>query len=139
MHLYISGNYKKLSPSIRDIAPPNVTFTGFVDETTFFNLIWAVDAVMALTTSEYCMLCGCYEAVSAFKPLITSNKKVLEEYFKGAVFVDNTSGGVANGLKEILENLDFHKKEINILHVRLKKEWRETFNAIENHLSAMKG
>lgn len=133
--LYISGNFKKLTPSIREMAPPNVIFTGFIDETDFIDLLCAVDAVMALTTSMYCMLCGCYEAVSSLKPLITSKKKVLQEYFTGAVFVSNTSQGIASGLKKVLEHPDFYKRKIELLNRRLQREWCETYHSLEVRLA----
>jgi len=135
--LYISGNYMKLNSTIRETSPPNVIFTGFLPESDFFRLLRSVDAVMALTTSEYCMLCGCYEAVAAAKPLITSQKDVLKEYFQGALFVNNTSKEIATAIHKIIKRPDFYKKEIEILKFRLQKEWYGTYHAIEIQLSEL--
>ena len=66
-------------------------------------MLFSVDAVMVLSTAIHTMLCGCYEALGAEKPLITSNQIVLREYFSGAVFVENTTIGISNGIKEILK------------------------------------
>lgn len=134
VNLYVSGNYKKLDDSVRTIAPSNVSFTGFLEENDFFNLIWAVDAIMVLTTSEYTMLCGCYEAVSTKKPLITSNKNVLEDYFEGAVFVDNTTDGIRDGLKQVLDNVEMHTGKISLLQDRIRQEWSETYQELEHYL-----
>ncbi len=42
------------------------------------------------------------EAVSAGKPLITSNTKMLKNYFtKGTIFVDNTAKGIVEGIEKL--------------------------------------
>ena len=76
--LYVSGNYKKLSKSVRNRAPSNFIFTEYyLPDEALVSLLYSVDMAMALTTAYFCVLCGCYEAVAAEKPLITSNKNVL--------------------------------------------------------------
>ncbi|MFW6101738.1 MAG: hypothetical protein ACOC90_10160, partial [Bacteroidota bacterium] len=80
VRLYISGNPNKLDPATRKNSPGNVIFTGFLSEQDFMDHVYTADAVMTLTTADYCMLCGCYEAVAAGRPLITSDKQVLLQY-----------------------------------------------------------
>ncbi len=137
VYLYVSGNDKKLNQTIRAEAPRNVVFTGFLSDAEFINLIFEVDVIMALTTSEYCMLCGCYEAVSAMKPLITSDKMVLRDYFKGALFVDNSCAGIANGLNTVLGDIETYRDQIGKLNTRLQKEWGNTYSELENRISAI--
>jgi glycosyltransferase involved in cell wall biosynthesis len=90
---------------------------------------------MVLTTADYCMLCGCYEAVSAEKPLITSDKAVLREYFKGAFFVQNNSTSIAEGIKTILNDFDSYQKEISILREILMSSWEKNYTDLEKKLS----
>lgn len=132
--LYVTGNYKKLDDQIYSSSPMNVIFTGFLDDQNFINMLFSTDAIMALTTSDYVMLCGCYEAVSAEKPLITSDKEVLREYFKGAVFVDNSSQGISDGIREVIKNIDVHRRNIHTLKQTLLLQWEERYNIIENLL-----
>jgi glycosyltransferase involved in cell wall biosynthesis len=134
VYLYITGNYKKLDESTYKAAPSNVVFTGFLEEQEFINILFSVDAVIVLTTADYTMLCGCYEAVSARKPLITSNKDVLREYFKGAIFVDNSAKDISNAISEVIANLDLHRERISNLKERLVSEWEERFVKLENQL-----
>ena len=54
--LYVSGDCKKLKKQILINVPPNVELTGYLPEEEYVNLMCSVDAVMALTTSDYCML-----------------------------------------------------------------------------------
>ncbi len=120
--LYISGNYKKLDIDVFNKSPSNVIFTGFIPDDEFVNMIFSVDAVMALTTSDYCMLCGCYEALSAEKPLITSNKDVLRDYFQGAIFVNDDNISISNGISLIINNLKKHQDEISMLKGKIQSK-----------------
>jgi len=133
--LYVTGNDKKIDNKTKESAPPNVIFTGFLDDKDFVNMLFSVDAIMVLTTAESCMLCGCYEAVAAKKPLITSDKEELKKYFSGAVFVDNTALGIKHGIIEVKDNLDTHKKEIIALQNKLVDQWENQRLELERQLS----
>lgn len=137
LRLYISGNCNKLKDTIKQKASSNVFFTGYLKENDYINLVFAVDAIMVLTTANSCMLCGCYEAVAARKPLITSDKKVLQEYFKGSVFVDNTSEGIVSGIKDLMIN--YNKYANNAVHLKdnINKEWQHSFNELEEVIKAI--
>ena len=122
IYLYVTGDYKKVN-KIRLDSPKNIVFTGFLPEREFMNLIYAVDVVMVLTKNESCLLCGCYEAISAEKPLITTNTEALKEIFYNAVFVDNSYKEIAKGIKNVLRNLQEHQNRIKILKNELNKKW----------------
>jgi glycosyltransferase involved in cell wall biosynthesis len=106
IHVYVTGNYRRHDPGLPGRAPANVTFTGFLSDQDYVNLLFAADAVLALTTAECCVLCACYEALAAEKPLITSDKAVLRDYFSRAVFVRNTPESIAQGLRTFAEDRD---------------------------------
>lgn len=130
-HLYITGNDSKLDERVKDKAPANVTFTGFMEEQRFVDMLFSVDAVMALTTSEYCMLCGCYESISAGTPLVTSDKRVLRGYFESAVFVDNTPEGISDGIFNILADLGNFKARTEALKQSISVDWGERAQALD--------
>ena len=138
IYLYITGNYKKIDETIRKTVPLNVIFTGYLAEQEFIDMLFSVDAVMVLTTADHCMLCGCYEAVSAEKPLITSDKKVLKDYFKGAIFVENTPDCIAAGLRQVIDQLEFYRK--NMLKLKHGKliEWENNFISLEKEISSFR-
>lgn len=137
IHLYVSGNHRKLKETTRKQAPCNVTFTGFLSEQEFINMLFSVDVVMVLTTADYCMLCGCYEAVSAGKPLITSQKSVLVDYFEGACFVDNTTEGILKGIEEVMDNLGKYQRKTVALREKLMSQWPLLFNNLEELLDRL--
>ncbi len=134
IYLYITGNYKKLDERVRCTAPSNVEFTGFLDEQDYINMLFSCDAIMVLTTASACMLCGCYEAVSAGRPLITSDKDVLRDYFIDAVFVDNTARGISAGIRDIIDNLDDYRTRIESLREKLITRWDEMYKQLEKRL-----
>lgn len=133
--LYISGNSNKLPKEIINSAPSNVIFTGFLAENEFNNLLYSVDAVMVLTTADNCMMCGCYEAVAACKPIITSNKVVLREYFKGSVFVDNTGEDIKKGIQDLRSNHVNYKNNVIKLKKSLVKSWKDQIDILENSIT----
>jgi glycosyltransferase involved in cell wall biosynthesis len=131
---YITGNFKKIDESLVLSAPTNVIFTGFLEEQNFINMLFSVDCVMVLTTADACMLCGCYEAVSAGKPLITSDKDVLNKYFTGAVFVDETESGICAGIKRVIEDIPNYQDKISKLKHKLIPEWERRYFDLEQQL-----
>jgi glycosyltransferase involved in cell wall biosynthesis len=137
MTLYVSGKFEKLDKEIVTEAPKNVIFTGFLNDEQYINLLFEVDAAMALTTAEFCMLCGCYEAVAAEKPLITSNKSVLLEYFSGSIFVDNSSKSISDAFKKLIIDFKMQKSCIIDLKKRILVEERIRIDNLENHLSRL--
>jgi glycosyltransferase involved in cell wall biosynthesis len=135
--IYITGNYTKFDQELPQLYKNNVKFTGFIPETEFFNLIKSVDAVIVLTTSDYCMLCGCYEAVAGEKPLITSKKQVLVDYFKNAVHVNNDAKSIAAGIQNVMNDPEKLKADMKGLKIDLQKQWRSQFQTLENILTRL--
>jgi glycosyltransferase involved in cell wall biosynthesis len=125
VRVYITGNYRKHDSGLPARAPGNVTFTGFLSEQDYSDLLFAADAVLALTTAEACMLCACYEALAAGKGLITSDKAVLRDYFDRAIFVQNTPESIAEGIRKFADGGDRHKADSRIMLTELSAKWDE--------------
>ncbi len=135
--LYVTGNSHRLNQHVKATMPSNVILTGFIPEQDFADLLFSADACMALTTADSCMLCGCYEAVSAERALITSNKRALKDYFKGAVFVPNTPQGIAAGINAIVKDPGTHQGRITQLKAELDPQWEQAFSTFNNTLLQM--
>ena len=132
--LYITGNYQNLDKNLYLSSPHNVIFTGYLPENDFMDLIFSVDAVIVLTTSEYVMLCGCYEAVSAEKPFITSNKIVLKEYFKGTIFTENSATEIAKSIDKIFKDIPKYQKRIKELKMNIIPSWNKLIKELNDLL-----
>ena len=135
--VYMSGNSTKVS-KLHHAIPRNITLTGFLPDDDFVDLLFEVDAVMVLTKMEYTLLCGCYEAVSAEKPLITSNSAVLRQLFIGAMFVENDPDSIANGVQKIFLELPQHKAKSAAMKKELIQKWDEHFEALKRILKNIK-
>ncbi|NUL46091.1 glycosyltransferase [Cellulosimicrobium funkei] len=98
--------YTGRAPSwIREKAPSNIKFSGFVGIDDYLRLLSRAAAVVAPTTSESTMQRAGYEALSAGKPLMTTATRVLMEYFgEAAVASSITAEGFASGIRELLNN-----------------------------------
>jgi len=97
-----------------------------------------VDVVLALTTSDYCMLCACYEAVSSGKVLITSDKIVLKEYFCDAIFVSNESNSIANGIAQAMSNLEYYKSRVLVMANKIQHDWALTYSSLLSAVDSIK-
>lgn len=136
IRLHISGNHRKLDESVRRAAPPNVEFTGFLPEQDFVDLLLSVRAVLALTTAKHCLLCGCYEAVAAGKPLLTSASDELREYFDGALCVENTSAAIATGIRRVVSEEAHWTRQALASRERIAAVWSRRAASLESWLQA---
>lgn len=130
VRLFITGNKIKCDPAVFASAASNIIFTDFLPDEKFEDLVSGVDCIIVLTKLKCCMLCGCYEAVAAGKPLITSNQDVLVDYFSGAVFVDNSAGQITSAIEAVMSDPSLYKKKISELQVRLTKSWANQFREL---------
>lgn len=125
VHVYITGNYRKHDSNLPERAPGNVTFTGFLSDEDYVNLLFSADAVLALTTAESCMLCACYEALGAGKALIASDTSALRDYFDRAIFVQNRPESIARGIREFVDNRDRCSADSRAMLGELSDTWNE--------------
>jgi len=125
IYIYISGKNELDNKKVAT----NVVLTGFLPEKDYQNLVRSVDIIMVLTTQDDCLVCGGYEAVSAEKPMILSNKKVLREYFnKGATFTENNSQDIARSIDLTIKNKTGLKEEIRELKRIREMEWKNKWD-----------
>ena len=93
----------KAPNSVRDQAPPNVRFSGYVTNEEYDSLLHHAAVAVALTTRDYTMQCVGYEAMSAAKPLVTSNTESLREFFgRSAVYAEPTAAAISSAVQEAL-------------------------------------
>jgi len=126
-YIYISGR-NRLNP--KDV-PSNVVLTGFLPTKDYQNLLRSVDTVIVLTEQEDCLVCGGYEAVSAQKPLVLSDKKILREYFsKGTIFTRNNRKDIARSLLTAMTDKESLTQEIRELKQTLRAEWKTRWDEL---------
>ncbi len=121
-YIHISGRNNLSKENI----PPNVILTGFLPTKDYQNLLRSVDIIMVLTSQENCLVCGGYEAVSAEKPLILSDTRILREYFSnGTVFTRNNSRDIAESVSLAVKNKSDLRKGVRALKKLRTVEWEK--------------
>jgi glycosyltransferase involved in cell wall biosynthesis len=135
-HFYITGNLKKLPANLRALAPPNVTFTGFLDPYREYpGLLRAADAVMVLTTRDHTLQLGGCEAVAVGKPLITSDWPYLREVFsRGTVYVSATPESIRAGVLEMQQRHAELAQAIVGLREESRREWALRLQELETRV-----
>jgi glycosyltransferase involved in cell wall biosynthesis len=134
VNYYVTGDTRKRPAAFFAAAPPNVTFTGFLNlNGEYLGLLRAADAIMVLTTRDYTLQLGGCEAVSVGKPLITSDWPYLREVFGGgAVFVSNTAEGIRDGIHAVRERHEELAREITEFRQESQREWNIRMRQLEN-------
>jgi len=100
--VYVTGNHRKLDPTVVARVPPNVRFTGFLEELDYWSLLRSADAIVDLTLMDDCLVCGSYEALALGKPMLLSHNSASVELFgNSAVFTDNTVADIRRALERL--------------------------------------
>jgi glycosyltransferase involved in cell wall biosynthesis len=135
VHFHVTGNTKHLAAEIRQLAPPNVRFTGFLSNEEYVGLLMAADGVMALTIRDHTMQRAAYEAVYLGKPVITSDFPILRDAFPlGAVHIDPTQEGIRDGVEEFLAGLRRLTTEVQEMRAKKLSRWNEVDEALRGRL-----
>ena len=128
VYIYVTGNFKKKMNRIPEDMPANLVLTGFLEEQDFIDLLFSADAIMDFTTAEWTLVCGGYEAISAGKPFITSDKNVLRAYFnKGAIFAENNYLSISNAINILFSRKSQYDSDIIVLKEEKSIEWDQQF------------
>lgn len=122
----ITGKRSRANPALLQQAPSNVIFTDFLPDEAYYQLLRSSHAVMSLTTRDHTLQCGACEALSLERPIITSDWPLLREYFcNGTVHVDNTPGGIQEGIESLKRDYNRYEAEVVELRQRRRQEWQQ--------------
>lgn len=122
---HVTGNPAKLDARVRALAPPNVRFTGFLEDTDFWSLLRDCDVVMDLTLADNCLVCGAYEALAVGTPLILSGNAASRELFaESACHVDNTPRAIAAALRDVRERHQQLRANVLTVRERMTAQWQ---------------
>ena len=133
VQVFITGNYESVKLNPDDYK--HVAFTGFISTEVYRSLLSNVNAVITLTKRENTMQRAGSEAVSAGKPLITSDTEMLRNYFtKGTVFVDNTPQGIVEGIIKLKNNYHLYSSEILQFQKNRRTNFTNKLEEVKKHL-----
>jgi glycosyltransferase involved in cell wall biosynthesis len=108
---YISGNYAKAG-IIHPKEYPTIKFTGYADDNIYYSYLYHCNVALCLTKNENCLLCGNYESLALNKPLVTSNKTALKNYFKkAALYTSHNPRDIASSVIYAYDNSEKLKRQ----------------------------
>jgi glycosyltransferase involved in cell wall biosynthesis len=102
----MTGDLGRCPPGLRENAPPNLTFVGFLDASSYVAAVAESDAVVCLTTESGSVMRSAYEAVYACRPLIVTGWPIAREVFPYAVQTENTTADLIVALRTVDARFD---------------------------------
>jgi len=133
VQIYITGNY--VMANINPEEYKQVKFTGYISNEEYRSLLKSAHAIITLTRNEDTMQRAGSEAVSAGKPLIISDTKMLKNYFtKGTIFVDNTADGIVEGIQKLRKNYNLYASEILQFQEDRRNNFVNKLNEVKEYL-----
>lgn len=128
---YVTGDPNRDGVEVPPDLPPNVRLTGFLPDDTYHALMFSCQAVLCLTTRDHTMQRGACEALWTGRPIVTSDWPLLREYFSaGTVHVDNTAGGIREGVREMLRDHSRYEEEIGRLQAERRRGWQTAIGSL---------
>jgi len=101
LDLAITGDVSLCPAGLRDGAPGNVAFVGFLAAAAYQEAVADADAVLTLSTEPSSVMRAAYEAVYARRPLVVSDWPLNRALFPTAVHVLHTPEALAEGLARL--------------------------------------
>ena len=120
----ITGNSNKLPAVVRRSAPPNVTFSGFLSEAAYWELLANVSLIVDLSLIDNCLVCGGYEALSVGTPLLVSNSRASRELFRAAArYTDNSTASIVAEIQQARRQIGSLRDNVVSVRDQLNREW----------------
>ncbi len=125
---FVTGDAQRLPAAIRSRCPANVRLTGWLTDEEYADLLHEANVVIALTTRNFTLLCGAFEALYAAQPLVTSNWPALQHAIpQGAIFATPTPDGIREAVQTALLHEDELRSAMFELARRKQAQWQESF------------
>ena len=135
LRFFVTGNSAKADPALVAAKPANLEFTGFLSREAYAGLLRGASAIMALTSRDFTMQRGGSEAITAGRPLITSDWPVLKQIFhKGALHVDNRADSIVAALRALQADYPRYLREIREMADERETTWRQTHADLRQRL-----
>jgi glycosyltransferase involved in cell wall biosynthesis len=126
---------------LRALAPPNCTFTGWIDREEYDELLSRARGVVCLTTRDETMQTGAYEALQFALPMMLSGTAALRDIFhRGVVFVDeHDPDSLAVGLEELWSRHEQLSQEAEEGRAEILERFRQEMEALRAELETRDG
>ena len=128
---HVTGDPARDPARLPSDLPTNVHLTGFLPDPEYYALMASCQAVLSLTTRDHTMQRGACEALWVGTPIVTSNWRLLREYFTaGTVHVGGTAGEIRDGISEMVRSQSTYRDGIAHLREERRKGWEDAVASI---------
>jgi glycosyltransferase involved in cell wall biosynthesis len=119
----LPGDEQRVPISVRQGAPRNATFTGWLDYPTFLGELLAANVVAVFSTDPHIMNRAAFEAVGLGRPLVLSDLPGLRSRFgDAALFAPNDPRSMADVMQQALGRQDELAARSKALQARLSAQ-----------------
>ena len=123
----ITGNSSRLPARVRESAPANVSFAGFLSEERYWELLRSAQLVIDLSLIDNCLVCGGYESLSVGTPLLLSNSRAAREHFRTAArFTDNSTASIVAEVTQARLEINSLRANARSVCAQLQQEWPQS-------------
>ena len=102
----ITGDLRRLPQGVRDRAPANVEWLGYLGVEDYVAALRDADVVMSLSERSDSVPRSAHEAVDALRPVVLTDRDHMRPLFTHAVWVDNTPESIAAGVADAVARAD---------------------------------
>ncbi|MGA9856301.1 MAG: glycosyltransferase [Solirubrobacteraceae bacterium] len=102
----ITGDLRRLAADVREQAPPNVTWMGYLGLEDYVAALAGADVVLSVSERVESVPRSAYEAVDALRPVVLTDRDHMRPLFPDAVWVDNDPESIASGVTDALTRCD---------------------------------
>lgn len=133
----VTGDLDRCPPGLRESAPANVTFVGFLDADAYRRQVEDSDVLVTLTTEPTSVMRSSYEAVYARRGLVLSDWPVLREVFPLGRAAHNTAADLARAVREELDQAPSERMDRaeRAREIQLER-WRDQVASMHQALAA---
>ena len=131
----VTGSLQRLPKALREQAPRNVTFTGFLPESEYWALLRSCDVVVDLTLMPDCLVCGAYEAIAVQRPVIVTDSAAAKSWFReAAIYVSNDAASIERVLLQVMDRREYWMAKVAASALEIERAWEERGAALRSYL-----
>ncbi|HZU15919.1 MAG TPA: glycosyltransferase [Candidatus Dormibacteraeota bacterium] len=135
-----TGDPENVPRALREQAPPNVVFTGFLPYPRFLGEMAAAQVVAVFSTDPHIMNRAAFEAVGLGRPLVLSDLPGLRARFAaGAIFAPNRPEAMAEAIARALEDRVVLAARSRALARHLRQQRADALERLEHLLAGPGG
>lgn len=135
MRFFVTGNRALLPSDLAVRVPDNMTLTGFLSDSEYWELLASSSVILDLTKMPNCLVCGAYEALAVGVPAILSDNLASVETFGGfAEFTRNEGESIAEALVRVRARHAAIAESLGSARAKYETAWQGRLQHLQSHI-----